>query len=149
MQDIKDYILKTREERMSHIDLSEDCIPTKTGNRSQKCRNILSDYLGVTLPQGSKIMCCHACNNTACLNPRHMYWGTALENTIVDGTKFKTWSSPWERKVAKYGLEEAKRINGLGNKAAGGKGNKDKKKTEEHKERISEGLRRYWRNRNQ
>jgi hypothetical protein len=42
--------------------------------------------------------------------------------------------------VSKYGYEGACKINSKGNKAAGGKANKGKPKSEEHKKRISDAL---------
>lgn len=46
-------------------------------------------------------------------------------------------NNPWQNTVNKYGYDEACRINTRGNKAAGGKANKGKPKSEEHKKKIS------------
>ena len=51
--------------------------------------------------------------------------------------KIKNINNPWQNTVAKYGYEKACELNALGNKAAGGKANKGKPKSEEHKKNIS------------
>jgi hypothetical protein len=83
---------------------------------------------------------CHACGNEKCSEPKHLYWGTDRENIVEDGTKFGTWKNPWERKVEKYGYEEACRLAGTGDRSAGGRGNKGKPKSEEHKRKIAESV---------
>jgi hypothetical protein len=47
----------------------------------------------------------------------------------------------WTRRVEKHGLEEAKRQQARGDKSAGGKANKGKPKSEEHKRNIAEAIR--------
>lgn len=83
----------------------------------------------------------HACNNPKCSNPNHLYWATDRENIVEDGREFGTHKSPWDRTVEKYGLEEAKKMQARGDKSAGGRGNKGKPKSEEHKRKIAEAIR--------
>jgi hypothetical protein len=70
-----------------------------------------------------------------------LYWATHRENTFEDGTKFGTYKTPWEHMVAKYGLEEAKKLNSRlrkGNTFASV--NKGRTKTEEHKKKLAESM---------
>lgn len=137
MQLIEDFITLSLEVRQSHCDLTESCI--ERGGNSVIHKGILAVYLGTTIPAGYKILLCHKCNNPKCSNPKHLYFGTPKEN-VQDQIDNGTWKHVWERSIEKYGLEEAKKRQGLGNKAAGGKGNLGKCKSEEHKKKISEAL---------
>lgn len=135
MKDIYEYITLAKDKRQQHLKLDEACIERGAG--SYYFKGLLAHQLDTTVPTGHKIHLCHACNNGACGNPNHMYWGTAQENRqdqITTGTD----KSVWERTVEKYGLEEAKKLNSrtkLGNQ--GGAGNKGKPKSEEHKRKIA------------
>ena len=129
---------KTKEERQSHLKLEEDC--WERGGNSTNHRGVLAQYLNTNIPKGRIIMA-HACGNSKCSNPRHLYWGTDRENIIEDGTAFGTYISIWERSVAKYGIEGARKMNRRGDKSVAGKGNKGKPKSLEHRMKISEGLR--------
>jgi hypothetical protein len=75
---IEKYMLRTKLERQSHLDLSDLCICI--GGNSIQCRLLLAHHLKTTVPKGMKTHLCHACNNGACSNPKHLYWGTAREN---------------------------------------------------------------------
>jgi len=143
MIDIYEFINRTREERRQHLNLSEPCC--ERGGNSTNHKGVLSEYLGTTIPKG-RILLCHGCHNSLCSNPRHLYWGTDRENILIDSVENGTHLNPWERSVQKYGLEEAKRRNSRGNKAAGGKGNKGKPKSEEHKKKIAESIKRKYNN---
>lgn len=135
MKDIYKYITLAKEERQKHLKLDEACIERGAG--SYYFKGLLAHQLDTTVPTGHKIHLCHACNNGACGNPNHMYWGTAQENRQDQVTSGKD-KSVWERTVEKYGLEEAKKLNSrtkLGNQ--GGAGNKGKLKSEEHKKKIA------------
>lgn len=131
---IEEYILLSKEERQQHLKLDEPC--NERGGNSTQHRGIMVEFLDTTFPTG-RILLCHACGNGKCSNPRHLYWGTDKENIIEDGTKFGTYKSVWQRQVDKYGYEEACRRNARGDKAAGGRGNKGKPKSEQHKANIS------------
>lgn len=124
------------EQRQAHLDLSQPCL--ERGGDSLQHRGVLAQFLDSTIPDG-KIFLCHACHNGKCSNPRHIYWGSPRENVhdaIANGA-----TSIWDRIVAKYGLEEAKRMNSKGRDfAKGGRGNAGKPKSEEHKRKISEAL---------
>ena len=135
---IVEYMKLTKDKRQEHVNLTESCL--ERGGNSTNHRGVLAQYLGTEIPKGRTILA-HACNNKDCSNPLHLYWATDKENIVEDGKKFGTWESPWDRSVKKYGLEEARRRNARGNKAAGGKGNKGKAKSTEHKRKISEALR--------
>ena len=70
------YLLRSKEERQAHLNLSEACI--EIGGDSQEFRGLLAHYLRVTIPKRKPL--CHACHNAKCSNPRHLYWGNASEN---------------------------------------------------------------------
>ena len=120
MQDINEYMKLPKEARQAHISLTEDCIERSTDPKgiSTMCRVLLAHIFDTTLPSGRKIHLCHACNNAKCCNPNHLYWGTATENRHDSPRK-----SAWEYTVAKYGLEQARRKAGSGDKLAGGLAN--------------------------
>lgn len=139
MLDITNFITKNREERRIHLDLTESCC--ERGGNSTNHKGVLAQYLNTTIPSG-RILLCHACHNSKCSNPRHLYWGTDKENITIDAKENGTWKSLWERKVEKYGYEEACRMNSGGNKSAGGKANKGKPKSEEHRKKIAEAIKR-------
>ena len=135
--DAQEYIrTKTKAERQEHLQLSDEC--WERGGNSTNHRGVLAQYLGTTIPAGRTILA-HACNNEKCSNPQHLYWGTDKENITEDNPN---WKNPWERTVEKYGEEEARRMNSRGDKSAGGKANKGKPKSEEHKRKIAEAIRR-------
>jgi hypothetical protein len=138
MINLTNYIKLPREERRSHLQLNEPCI--ERGGCSTQHKGVLAQYLNSEIPSGNKIILCHACNNGKCSNPHHIYWGTAYDNNIVDQKLFGNYKNIWERSVEKYGLEEAKIMNGKGNKSAGGKANKGKVLSSEHKQKISNSL---------
>ena len=134
---IKDYILLPKADRQQHIELGQPCC--ERGGNSTNHKGVLAQYLNTEIPSG-RILLCHACGNGACSEPRHLYWGTDRENIVEDGKEFGTWKSPWDRKVEKYGYDEACRLAGNGDKAAGGKANKGKPKSEEHKRKIADSI---------
>ena len=137
MIDLKEYILLPKQERQQHTNLTLPCI--ERGGNSTNHKGVLAQYLNTNIPSG-RILLCHACGNGKCSEPKHLYWGTYRENTVEDGIKFGTYTTPWERSVAKYGLEEASRKNSNGNKSLGGKANRGKPKSEEHKRKIAESI---------
>ena len=135
MKLIEEYIIQSKQERQQHIDLNDPCVerggPAK-GGLSSYCKGLMAHLLDTTIPSGHKIHVCHACNNEKCSNPKHLYWGTAKENRLDQGEG----NSVWDRMVKKYGLEEAKNLQGQkGN--TNGSGNKGKPKSEEHKAKIA------------
>lgn len=106
---IEDYMLKSLKERQQHIRLGEPCLERggpKNGGLSSYCKGLLAHELDTTIPSGHKIHVCHACNNSRCSNPNHLYWGTAKENR-----KDSSELSPWEHMVRKYGYKEARKHN--------------------------------------
>jgi hypothetical protein len=139
MINITEFITRSREERRKHLDLTESCC--ERGGNSTNHKGVLAQYLDTTIPSG-RILLCHACNNSKCSNPKHLYWGTDKENIMIDSKENGTWKSPWDRTVEKYGYDEACRRNARGNKSAGGKANKGKPKSEEHKKKIAEAIKR-------
>jgi len=140
MKNIYDYINLPKEDRQTHLKLDEDCVERGAG--SYYFKGLLAYVLDTTVPTGHKIHLCHACHNGACGNPNHMYWGTAQENRR-DQVDRGTDKSVWQRTVEKYGLEGAKDLNRkskIGNQ--GGSGNLGKPKSEEHKKKIAEAIKR-------
>ena len=131
-------LLTSREERRAHLKLDEAC--KERGGNSTMFRGLLADYLGTEIFVDKKIVLCHACHNQNCSNPVHMYWGTYADN-IEDQKENGTWKNVWERRVEKHGLEKAKAMNRReGNR--NGSGNRGKPKSEEHKRKIAEAIRR-------
>jgi hypothetical protein len=136
MINVQEFIKETREVRRSHLDLNAECC--ERGGNSTNHKGVLAEYLNTTIPSG-RILLCHACNNSKCSNPKHLYWGTDHDNIIIDGKEFGTHKSPWDRRVEKYGYEKASAMNSkVGN--TNGSGNKGKPKSEEHKRKIAESL---------
>jgi hypothetical protein len=101
MKKLVEYMNQTKEERQKHLDLSESCIIR--GTTSTHCRGILAHFLNTDM-NTMKVDCCHACNNEACSNPKHLYWGSRSEN-MKDLQKF----NPDIRK--KYGAKGPKNGN--------------------------------------
>ena len=132
MKNIYEYIQLPKTERQEHLKLDETCIERGAG--SYYFKGLLAHILDTTVPTGHKIHLCHACNNGACGNPNHMYWGTAQENRLDQGPGH----GPWNRMVAKYGYEEACKMNAKGKKGnTYGSENKGRSLTEEHKKNIA------------
>lgn len=129
---LSEYITKDRNERRAHLDLSELCL--ERGGNSTNHKGVLAQFLNTDIPSG-RILLCHACHNSKCSNPKHLYWGTDRDN-LEDARQNGTYKTPWEKLVQKYGYEEACKMNSkIGNK--NGEGNKGKPKSEDHKRNIS------------
>ena len=140
MEDINEYINKPYTERTSHLELDTEC--REIGGNSTTFKGLLSHILGVTIPSSSKILLCHKCHNGKCSNPKHLYYGTPKEN-MNDQKENGTFVGVWDRLVQKYGYEEACKRNSRPNTAyLGGLGNIGKTKSEEHKKKIAESIKR-------
>lgn len=107
MDQIEQYMLKSRDERRAHLSLIEPC--DERGGRSKEFRGLLAHYLNTTVPRGYSIYLCHSCNNDGCSNPRHLYWGTPTDNT-TDQQERGTLTSIFDRLVKKHGEATAKQI---------------------------------------
>jgi len=134
---VENYIVLPKTERQQHLDLTESCL--ERGGISTNHRGVLAEYLKTDI-YGKPADLCHACHNDKCSNPKHLYWGTRREN-IDDARRNGTFKTTWERLIEKYGLEEAKQINKRNsNPSKAGKANKGKPKSEEHKRKIAESI---------
>lgn len=140
MEDINEYIKLPKENRQDHLKLDDPCL--ERGGQSMYLKGLLAHILNTTIPSGKNIHVCHACHNAECSNPNHLYWGTPSENAqdrVANGDK-----SVWEKMVSKYGLEEARKMQQRSSAHASkaGKGNAGKKKSAEHRRKISEAIKR-------
>lgn len=133
---VETYLIKGKSERQLHLDLNDEC--KERGGNSTNHRGVLAQYLDTPI-YGRPADLCHACHNDKCSNPKHLYWGTRKEN-VQDAKDAGTFKTPWESMVEKYGYEEACRMQARGDKSAGGKANKGKLKSAEHRKKISESL---------
>jgi hypothetical protein len=140
MRTVDEYVKLTKEEKQAHLKLSEPC--DERGGNSVTFKGILAYFLDTEIPSGYRLLLCHACFNPKCSKPSHLYWGTPSEN-INDQVKNGTFKTIWERTVEKYGYDEACKMNGRGDKSAGGKANKDKPKSKEHKRKISDAIKKW------
>ena len=103
---VEEYMLKSREDRMRHLDLKESCIEIG-GSGSKEYKGLLAHALKTTIPTNTrKINLCHACNNQYCSNTKHLYWGTPKDN-MKDQIDSGNLTSIFERTVKKYGREKA------------------------------------------
>jgi hypothetical protein len=143
MENINEYILRPYSERVSHLDLNLMC--REIGGNSTSFKGLLSHILNTTIPKGNKILLCHKCHNPKCSNPNHLYYGTPKEN-IQDQIENGTWKPVWEKMIEKYGYDGACKINAMGNKIAGGLANKGIAKSEQHKKKISESIKKIHQN---
>lgn len=136
MISVEEYLLKPLDYRKQHLNLQEHCFSTIS---IPKLKKLLAEKLNVDLSSG-RVLICHGCNNSKCSNINHVYFGTDYENIVIDGKKFGTFENVHARTIKKYGKEKIKEIKARGDKSKGGKGNKDKKKSNEHKKKISDSI---------
>ena len=136
--DLKEWMEHSTEKRKEHLNLDDKCV--EIGGDSRIFRGILAHHLGTTM-EGLGMRtgyCCHACGNAKCSNPKHLYWGTASEN-VLDMKEHGTYESIWDRRVAKYGLEEVKKqLSEDGKKGGQASGGHNKLSKEVIKKRIDD-----------
>jgi len=86
---LSEWILRSREERMKHCDLSTPCVFDPRKNRGL-ARGICFDFLGVkndvgnlrTAGIGVNHMCENDTDRGRCVNPLHLMIGTKSENSL-------------------------------------------------------------------
>jgi len=85
---LSEYILFTKEERQSHVDLSTPCdLSGRATSRRLLGVTALLEFLNLTNDVPNRVgiaQCNHACKQDSthgwCINPQHIYFGTATEN---------------------------------------------------------------------
>lgn len=132
---LAEYIQRDREERRGHLDLKEPCV--EIGGNSWEFRGLLANHLGTAIAEKG-VLLCHACNNGKCSNVKHLYWGSSVDNAVLDPKEAGLWITPWARLVNKRGEEEALRqLRSVCDPSKGGAGNKGKPKSPEHRAKIA------------
>jgi hypothetical protein len=136
---IEEYMKQSQVARQQHLRMDEPCL--ERGGQSMYLKGLMAHILGTTIPSGHKIHVCHACHNAQCSNPNHLYFGTPSENAIDRETNQP--NSIWNKMVNKYGEQEARNImRKNANPSRAGKGNAGKPKSDEHRRKISEAIKR-------
>lgn len=101
-EDMDSYLLRSKEDRTSHIDLNQSCIEIDHRHNTY-LRCLMAHHLKVKLngtPHSSHV--CHACNNSLCSNPDHLYFGTPKDNW-QDSVEAGTYENLSVRTKRKYG----------------------------------------------
>lgn len=88
--------------------------------RIQRCHRIAYELENGPIPDG--MLVCHSCDNRDCVNPAHLWLGTAQDNTTDmvrkgrhGGVRFDSEMVRWIRKVHVFGSAEWG-VNGLSRK---------------------------------
>jgi len=140
---IEEYMKQSQVARQQHLRMDEPCL--ERGGSSMYFKGLMAHLLGTTVPSGHRIHVCHACHNARCSNPNHLYFGTPKENAQdkfddINGGKPITI---WQNTVNKYGEAEARKMQARGrDHSRAGRGNTGKPKSREHREAISEAIKR-------
>lgn len=117
---LSEYIKRDRNERRLHLKLNEECI--EIGGDSRLYRGLLAHKLKTTI-NCRRAYVCHACHNSKCSNPNHLYWGTPLDN-YQDNLENGKHENVYVRSSKKYNandLHEIYKENGRkGGKIGGG-----------------------------
>jgi hypothetical protein len=139
MKKVEEFIVElTRDQRREKLKLDEPCHERGLKYSTQLIA-LVAYHFDTTLPEnGNKIVVCHGCMNPRCSNPNHMYWGTKRDNKL-DDYLFGNHKTIYQSMVDKYGVDEATKMI-KENASKGGKANRGKPKTEEHKRKIKEKL---------
>ena len=136
MINIEEYIKLPLADRQKHLRLSEPCVDRGGGCYSPELKGLLAYILDTTIPYKVKVLVCHACNNSKCSNPFHIYWGTYKENH--DDMMRNGGRTFWQIVVDKYGPERAKQFK---YSVKGNRGGVGVPKSDEHKKKISDSVR--------
>lgn len=109
------------------------------GGNSTNHKGVLAQFLGTNIPSRGGVCLCHACNNPKCSEPQHLYWGSYSDNEqdAIKNGKLK----PYQYVVEKHGTDVAKKLMS-NNGRLGGMANRNKPKSDEHRKKISDSLKR-------
>ena len=107
---IENYMKLSFEERQIHLNLDSSCLEIG-GLNSTYYTGLLAYHLKTTIPTRLHNIClCHACGNSLCSNPDHLYWGTLSENEN-DKKKHGTFKTARQKIIDKYGIQKANEIH--------------------------------------
>lgn len=87
---LSEWILKSRDERISHCDLSTPCCFSEKKGRGHQARGAIFSFHGIVndvddlkkASIGTNHLCECDSNNGECVNPLHLYIGTKSENSF-------------------------------------------------------------------
>lgn len=99
---------QNKPERQKHLNLEEPCL--ERGGNSTIHKGVLAQFLETTIPHGTKVLLCHACNNGKCSNPKHLYWGTSKEN-VEDSIRAGTYFGGKQYRCVSVSEETKKKIS--------------------------------------